>query len=108
MKILSIAIAFTALVSSPVYALNDQVENALISVGVSSAVNWIVSKPQRDRVVQQQRMYESSSRSQYPNFVCNSDPVDCSYQQGIYDRNKEQWEKSNSNAYNCGRYGTGC
>ena len=108
MKRLSIAIALTALVSAPAYAMNDQVQNALISVGISSAVNWIVTKPQRDRVVQQERNYESANRSQYPNFVCNSDPLDCSYQQGIYDRNKERWQQQNSNAYNCGRYGTGC
>jgi hypothetical protein len=108
MKRLSIVIAFTALVSAPVYAMNDQVQDALINVGVQSAVSWIITNRQTDPSVQRQRQYQSSNRSDYPNFVCNSDPVDCSYQQGIYDRNKDQWDKQNSNAYNCGRYGRDC
>ena len=115
MKKLMIAVAAIATLSTaPAQAMSDQLSGALYAIGVSGGLNWIAqqtnSKVQEDAMAEsRRRMYEvQNPQQEYPNFICNSDPVECSYQRGIYDQAKQQWYQTKDDAYNCGRYGTDC
>ena len=108
-----LAVGALSTASAPAQAMSDQLEGALYAIGVSGGLNWIAQRtnPQENAMADaQRRMYEAQNggNQEYPNFVCNSDPVECSYQRGIYDQAKEQWYQAKDNAYNCGRYGTDC
>jgi len=113
MKKLIVAAALSAAIAAPAHAISDQLEGALYAIGVSGGINWVVNQtnPQDDAMADaQRRMFEAQNNNGdgYPNFICNSNPVDCSYQRGVYDQAKEQWYKAKDDAYNCGRYGTDC
>ena len=107
-----LAVGALSTASAPAQAMSDQISGALLAIGVSGGLNWIVQQtnPQEDAMADSQRALYESQRdvNEYPNFICNSDPVECSYQRGIYDQAKEQWYQAKDNAYNCGRYGTDC
>ena len=108
-----IAVAAIATLSTAPAHADSQLEGALYAIGVSGGLNWIAQRtnPQENAMADsQRRMYEiqNAEASGYPNFICNSDPVECSYQRGIYDQAKEQWYQAKDNAYNCGRYGKNC
>ena len=109
MNKLIVAVGFTALISTPAYAISDMLEGALYAVGITSGINYIVNKNQQTQLQeQQQREFYMRNRSEYPNFICYEDPIQCAYEQGVYDNAKAQWEKSKIDAYNCGRYGKDC
>jgi|TARA_R110000823_G_scaffold287574_2_gene405855 hypothetical protein len=105
-KLIITAVAFSAISTTTVHAMNDQLESALVAIGVTGGMNWIVNRTNVPATTQ--RNYESANRSEFPNFVCNAEPLECAYQQGIYDQAREQWQKSKEDAYNCGRYGRDC
>jgi len=46
--------------------------------------------------------------SEFPPFRCKGDGVECAYQRGVYEREKEEWEDRREKAYECGRYGRNC
>ena len=115
MKKLIAAAALSAaiLVSVPAHADSDQLTTALYALGLNGGLNFLaqLTNPQEDAMAEsQRRMFEiqTGGQSDYPNFICNSDPVECSYQRGIYDQAKEQWYAAKDDAYNCGRYGKDC
>ena len=43
--------------------------------------------------------------SEFPPFRCSGDTVECSYQLGKWERDREEWLKAKDVAYRCGRYG---
>jgi hypothetical protein len=45
---------------------------------------------------------------QFPPFNCKGSGIDCAYQRGVYEREKEEWEDAREKAYECGRYGRNC
>jgi hypothetical protein len=45
---------------------------------------------------------------QFPRFSCRGDGIECAYQRGVYEREKEEWEDAREKAYECGRYGRNC
>ena len=45
---------------------------------------------------------------QFPPFSCKGDGIECAYQKGVYEREKEEWEDRREKAYECGRYGRNC
>ena len=49
-----------------------------------------------------------SNSDSFPPFKCRGDAIACSYQKGIYDREKEEWYDRKQKAYECGRYGRNC
>ena len=115
MKKLIAAAALSAaiIVSVPAHANSDQLTTALYALGLNGGLNFLaqLTNPQEDAMAEsQRRMFEiqNAGQSDYPNFICNSNPVDCSYQRGVYDQAKEQWYNAKDDAYNCGRYGTDC
>jgi len=46
--------------------------------------------------------------NEFPPFYCKGSGVDCAYQRGVYEREKEEWEDRREKAYECGRYGRNC
>ena len=48
------------------------------------------------------------SSSEFPPFRCRGDSVKCSYERGVYEREREEWEDRKQKAYECGRYGKNC
>ena len=44
----------------------------------------------------------------FPPFRCRGDSVRCSYERGVYEREREIWEDDKQKAYECGRYGRNC
>ena len=46
--------------------------------------------------------------SEFPPFRCRGDSVKCSYERGVYEREREEWEDRKQKAYECGRYGKNC
>ena len=46
--------------------------------------------------------------SDFPPFSCKGSGIDCAYQRGVYEREKEEWEDRREKAYECGRYGRNC
>ena len=44
----------------------------------------------------------------FPPFRCKGSGIDCAYQRGVYEREKEEWEDAREKAYECGRYGRNC
>jgi len=112
MKKLIVAAALSAaIISAPVYAISDQLQTALYALGVNGGLDFLAQRvsPQENAMADaQRRMFEARNTPEYPSFVCNSDPIECSYQRGVYDQAKEQWYNAKDDAYNCGRYGTDC
>ena len=47
----------------------------------------------------------TNTTAEYPPFRCNGDTVECSYQRGKWEREREEWLKEKDAAYRCGRYG---
>jgi hypothetical protein len=46
--------------------------------------------------------------NEFPPFSCKGGGIDCAYQRGVYEREKEEWEDKREKAYECGRYGRNC
>ncbi len=46
--------------------------------------------------------------NEFPPFSCRGSGIDCAYQRGVYEREKEEWEDARDKAYECGRYGRNC
>ena len=110
-KVIVAAALSAAIISAPVYAMSDQLQTALYALGVNGGLNFLAQRinPQENAMADaQRRMFEAQNAPEYPSFICNSNPVDCSYQRGVYDQAKEQWYNAKDDAYNCGRYGTDC
>ena len=109
MKKLIAAVAFTALIPTPAYAISDMLEGALYAVGITTSIGYLVNKNRQTELQeQQQRAFYMQNRPEYPNFICYKDPIECAYEQGVYDNAKAQWERAKIDAYNCGRHGTDC
>ena len=110
-KVIVAAALSAAIISAPVYAISDQLQTALYALGVNGGLDFLAQRinPQEKAMADaQRRMFEAQNAPEYPSFICNSNPVDCSYQRGVYDQAKEQWYNAKDDAYNCGRYGTDC
>ncbi len=44
----------------------------------------------------------------FPPFQCRGSGIECAYQKGVYEREREEWEDRREKAYECGRYGRNC
>ena len=49
-----------------------------------------------------------NSGNEFPPFRCQGDGISCAYQQGVYEKEKEDWYDKKQKAYECGRYGRNC
>jgi len=44
----------------------------------------------------------------FPRFRCRGNSVDCAYQRGVWEREREVWLQQKDDAYMCGRYPEKC
>lgn len=47
-------------------------------------------------------------QTDFPPFRCHGNSVDCSYQRGVWEREREIWLQEKEDAYLCGRYPEKC
>lgn len=45
---------------------------------------------------------------QFPRFRCRGDAVKCSYELGVWERERQAYNEARIRAYECGRYGRRC
>ena len=103
---LGIAVAFMLVLfllhSSKANALGQTEEGILYGIGIYKIFDIMTEEepwePGQDR----------SYGSEFPRFSCRGDGVECAYQRGVYEREKEEWEDRREKAYECGRYGRNC
>ena len=104
MKLLLIALTTAILlVPSPeARALGQTEEGILYGIGIYKIFDIITEEepwePGQNRSV----------GSEFPRFSCKGSGIDCAYQKGVYEREREEWEDAREKAYECGRYGRNC
>ena len=95
-------LVMTILHSSKANALGQTEEGILYGIGIYKIFDIITEddpwQPGQDR----------SYGGEFPRFSCKGDGIDCAYQRGVYEREREEWEDRREKAYECGRYGRNC
>ena len=54
------------------------------------------------------KVYGPRGGSTFPPFRCRGNSVDCAYQRGVWEREREIWLQAKDDAYMCGRYPEKC
>jgi hypothetical protein len=98
-KVIAIALL---LVSTQASALGDTEEGILYGLGIYKLYDIITEQPEWEPG----QIYGSSS--EFPPFRCRGDSIKCSYERGLYEREREEWEDEKQKAYECGRTGRNC
>ena len=49
--------------------------------------------------------FPQNPNGDFPPFRCSGGSVECSYQRGVWEKQREEWLKAKDVAYRCGRYG---
>ena len=83
-------------------ALGDTEEGILWGLGIYKIYD----------VITQDEPWEPNQTREYgnefPPFSCRGSGIDCAYQRGVYEREREEWEDKREKAYECGRHGRNC
>ena len=90
------------LVSTQAHAIGDREQGILYGVGLS----WLWSEIRKEPQWTPGTVY--SAESEFPPFRCSGDSVKCSYERGVYERERAEWMDRKNKAYECGRYGRNC
>jgi len=53
----------------------------------------------------QSEYYPHNPTGEFPPFRCSGNSVECSFQRGVWEKQREEWLKAKDTAYRCGRYG---
>ena len=53
----------------------------------------------------QDQYYPANPNGEFPPFRCSGDSVQCAYERGRWEREREEWLKEKDRAYQCGRFG---
>ena len=104
---LGIAVSFLLVlglltVSMNAQSLGDTEEGILWGLGIYKIYDVITEEEPWEP--NQTRDYGNS----FPPFSCRGSGIDCAYQKGVYEREREEWEDAREKAYECGRYGRNC
>ena len=103
---LGTAVAFMLILfllhSSKANALGQTEEGILYGIGIYKIFDIITEEDPWEPG--QSRSYGDS----FPPFSCRGSGIECAYQRGVYEREKEEWEDARDKAYECGRYGRNC
>lgn len=95
MRIFAFILAATLSVNT--FAWGEKEQGVLIGIGGTLLIDQLM-KLRRERI-----------SNEYPPFRCTSpSEIECSYQLGIYERERREYEEAKRRAYECGRYGTNC
>ena len=88
--------------SAKANALGQTEEGILYGLGIYKIYDIITEEEPWEPG--QSRSYGDS----FPPFSCKGDGIQCAYQRGVYEREREEWEDAREKAYECGRYGRNC
>ena len=104
MKTILLALTFIALmVPAPKsIALGQTEEGILYGLGIYKIFDIVTEEDPWEPG--QSREYGND----FPPFSCKGSGIDCAYQRGVYEREREEWEDAREKAYECGRYGRNC
>ena len=103
MKFLISYLVASIFFSTNASALGKREEGVLIGIG--SAI--LVSSMTRDRNYSEgdYGYGRYGNRDEFPPFRCRSNSVQCAYEMGVWEREREIWLQERDQAYRCGRYG---
>lgn len=84
------------------YAIGDTERGILYGLGIYKIYD----------VITDQKEWEPGQSygqaEQFPPFRCRGDSIQCAYERGVYEREREEWLDRKNKAYECGRYGRNC
>ena len=89
--------------ASKAHALGQTEEGILYGIGIYKIFDIITEEEPWEP-----GQTSSGYGDQFPPFKCKGSGIDCAYQRGVYEREKEEWEDAREKAYECGRYGRNC
>ena len=94
-----------AVFSSQTFALGKTEEGVIIGLGGAYILHEIFGeRSDRNYGGYGDYGYGNTSR-EFPPFRCRGDSVRCAYERGVWEREREIWQKEKDHAYRCGRYG---
>ena len=104
--LIAAALAVSLLSASNANALGKREEGVLIGLG--SAI--LLGSVYRNGEARRTGGYGdyNYSRTDFPPFRCSGDSVECAYQRGRWEREREIWLQEKEDAYLCGRYPEKC
>ena len=97
-----IAFIFALVISTNAYAIGDTERGVLYGLGVG----WLYGEVTKEPEWRPGTQY--GTEDQFPPFRCSGDSIKCSYERGVYERERSEWEDAKQKAYECGRYGRNC
>jgi hypothetical protein len=100
---LAFVVVLSILYSSKASALGQTEEGILWGLGIYKVYD----------VLTEDEPWEPGQSSngygdQFPPFRCQGSGIECAYQKGVYEREREEWEDAREKAYECGRYARNC
>lgn len=113
--LIAAALAVSLLSASNANALGKREEGVLIGLG--SAI--LLGNVYRNGEVRRTGGYGGGygygrgygygyGNTDFPPFRCRGNSVECSYQRGVWEREREIWVQEKQDAYMCGRYPEKC
>ena len=112
--LIAAAIAVSLLSVSNANALGKREEGVLIGLGSAILLGNVYRNGETRRTGGAYGGYGGYGRgygygqTDFPPFRCNGNSVDCSYQRGVWEREREIWLQAKDDAYMCGRYPEKC
>lgn len=123
MKYFISALVISMMFASNANALGKREEGVLIGIGSIWALNALSKDRNRDYDRERYERWVGTGQygdayrgdfgqrsrhvqpTEFPPFRCYGDSVQCSYERGLWERERDEWLKDKDAAYRCGRYG---
>lgn len=103
MKFLISFLVVSIFFSTHASALGKREEGVLIGIGSALLVGSVMRD--RDYGGGDYGYGRYGNRDEFPPFRCRSNSVQCAYERGVWEREREIWLQEKDQAYRCGRYG---
>ena len=104
--LIAAALAVSLLSASNANALGKREEGVLIGLGSAILLNSVYRNGEARRTGGYGDY--GYSKTDFPPFRCSGDSVECAYQRGRWEREREIWLQEKEDAYLCGRYPEKC
>lgn len=110
--LIAAALAVSLLSASNANALGKREEGVLIGLGSAILLGSVYRNGEARRTggygyPTYGRGY-GYGQTDFPPFRCHGNSVDCAYQRGVWEREREIWLQEKEDAYLCGRYPEKC
>lgn len=105
--LIAAALAVSLLSASNANALGKREEGVLIGLGSAILLGSVAKNRGGSGDYGYGRGY-GYGNTDFPPFRCSGNSVDCAYQRGRWEREREIWLQEKEDAYLCGRYPEKC